>query len=162
VTQKRSRNALLSVALAAFALVPAAFGHVSVSPGLLEAGRATTLRIELPELRPGDPPTTLAVSAPGLETLASSNAGRVGEESRWRVRVTVDAEPGPLVLDLTARYADGRSVVVRQTVTVLPAKSDSASSWPVAAAAVVVAVLAVLAVLALVRRSQAPARPREG
>jgi hypothetical protein len=152
---------LFSAALAAFVLVPPAFGHVSVSPGLLEQGRATTLEIELPELRPGNPPTTLAVSAPGLEGLASSSAGRVGEESRWRVRVSVDAEPGPLVLNLAARYADGRSVVVRQTVTVIPARSDSASSWPVAAAVAGLAILAAIAVLVLVRRSKRPAKPRE-
>jgi hypothetical protein len=152
---------LFSAALAAFVLVPPAFGHVSVSPGLLEQGRATTLEIELPELRPGKPPTTLAVSAPGLGGLASSSAGRVGEESRWRVRVTVDAEPGPLVLTLAARYADGRSVVVRQTVTVIPARSDSASSWPIAAALAGPAILAAIAVLVLVRRSKRPAKPRE-
>jgi hypothetical protein len=153
---------VLSAALAAFVLVPGAFGHVSVSPGLLEQGRTTTLEIELPELRPGSPPTTLAVSAPGLETLESANAGRVGGESRWRVRVAVDAEPGPLVLSLAARYPDGRSVVVRQTVTVIPSSSDSSSSWPVAATAAGLAVLAVAAVLALVRRSQRPQDAQEG
>lgn len=33
--------------------------------------------------------------------------------------------PGPLLLLLVARYADGRSITVRQTVTVVPPLADT-------------------------------------
>ena len=151
------------VFVASLLLVEGALAHVSVSPGLLESGRTTTLRIELPELRPGRPPSALDVAGSGLRMLESSSAGRLGEESRWRVRVAVETEPGPLELVLTARFPDGRSVVVRQTVTVLPASSAAGSSWPVLAATVgILALLGAVAALALVRRARGRTRCRGG
>ena len=141
--------------VAALALAGAAAAHVSVRPGLLETGRKATLRIELPELRPGLAPSALDVSGPGVRMLESSRAGRLGEESRWRVRVAVETEPGPLALILLARYPDGRSVTVRQTMTVLPARAAATSSRPVLAAGVGgLALLATVAAVVLFRRAR--------
>lgn len=146
----------VAVALAAgwtLALAGATLAHVSVSPGLLETGREATLQIELPELRPGPPPTALDVFGPGIRTLESTSVGRLGEESRWRVRVRVLAEPEPLALSLRAGYEDGRSVTVRQTVTVLPASAAAESARPVlAAAAAGLALVAMLAAMIVLRR----------
>ena len=150
-----SNAGAMVVTMVALALPGAALAHVSISPGLLETGRETTLRIELPDLRFGLQPSALDVSGPGVRMLESSRAGRIGEESRWRVRVDVDTEPGALPLVLRAQYADGRSISVRQTVTVVPAKTAAPSSRPVlAAGAGVLALLAVVAATLLVRRAR--------
>jgi hypothetical protein len=132
----------------------AASAHVSVSPGLLEAGDETTLRVELPRLRPGAPPTSLAVSAPGVRQLSAEPAGLVGVESRWRVRVRVDAAPGPLTLRLRAGFADGESVVVRHRVTVVPARSDGGTSSAALLAGAAAVVAAVGGAALLVRRAR--------
>ncbi len=162
LTQTTFLKTLLIALAAGLVLASPSLAHVTVSPGLLESGREATLRIELPVLRAGPPPTALDVSGPGLRMLSSSSAGRLGEESRWRVRVAVETEPGPLPLLLTARYPDGRSVSVRQTVTVLPATAAAPSSRPVLlAGAGVLALLAATAALLLRRRSRA-APPRSG
>ena len=100
---------------------------MSVLPSLLPSGAETTLAIELPSLRPGQRPTALAVSGKGLRELASRRVGQSSEETRWRVRVRVEAAPGPLELALVARYADGASVRVLQTVTVVPAAAEPGS-----------------------------------
>ncbi len=148
-------KAVLVTIVATLALAEAAFAHVSVSPGLLETGREATLRIELPELRPGLVPSALDVSGVGVRMVESSATGRVGEESRWRVRVHVETEPGPLSLTLRARYADGRSVTVRQALTVLPARAAAPSSRPGLAGGIgVIALLAAVAVVLLVRRAR--------
>ena len=150
--------------VASLLLAEAARAHVSVRPGLLESGRTTTLRIELPELRPGQPPSALDVSGSGLRMLESSSAGRLGEESQWRVRVAVETEPGPLDLVLSARYPDGRSVVVRQPVTVLPARSTATSSnWPVIAVILgALGLIGAVTSIAVIRRAREPIRPRSG
>jgi hypothetical protein len=103
-----------------------------VLPSLLPSGAETTLAIELPSLRPGQRPTALAVSAPGLQELSSRGIGRSGQESRWRVRVRVEAAPGPLELALVASYADGGSVRIVQTLTVVPAAVEQDSRAPLA------------------------------
>ena len=149
--------------VAGLVVVESGLAHVNVRPGLVESGQPATLRIELPELRPGLTPSALDVSGPGLRMLASSSTGRIGEESRWRVRVDVQTEPGPLNLVLSARYPDGRSVVLRQTVTVLPDDSAASSSWPVLPAVVgVLAVLGAVAGFAFVRRARGPTQPDRG
>jgi len=155
-------HALLVIVVATL-LVPAnALAHLIVRPGLLETGREETLRIELPELRPGRPPSALDASAPGVRTLASELSGRRGKETQWRVRVDVRAEPGPVVLLLRARFEDGRFVTVRQAMTVLPATSTPDSSRPVVAAVIgILGLLTGAAALALLRRGRFKKESRE-
>lgn len=133
-----------------------AHAHLNVRPGLLQSGREQTLQIELPELRPGGRPVALAVSGAGVQTIASTLAGRSGAESRWRVRVVVRAEPGPIVLRLRARFPDGRSVTLRQAMTVLPAAASTESSpHPILAAGIgILGLLSAVAVLVLSRRGR--------
>ena len=143
--------------LAALALAAPAAAHVHVLPSLLPSGAETTLAIELPSLRPGQRPTALAVSGQGLQELSSRRVGLSGEETRWRVRVRVEAAPGPLELQLVARYADGRSVRVPQTLTVVPAAAEPDSGTPVTplAAGLAVLVAGTLAVVYFKKKSRA-------
>ncbi|HZG34255.1 MAG TPA: hypothetical protein VEY87_00260 [Gaiellaceae bacterium] len=149
------RALLVAVITLAGVCTQEAAAHVEVAPGVLESGREVVLEIELPLLRPGPPPTSLAVSGRGVRQLAADAAGRVGRETRWRVRVRVDAEPGPLQLLLRASFADGRSVDVRQSLTVVPARDPNGSPLPEVAAAATAAVGAALVALALVARRRA-------
>jgi hypothetical protein len=146
----------LLVAVTVALLGPAAVGaHVDVTPGLLESGEEVELRIELPQLRPGEPPTAVDVLGAGIRQLSSRADGRRGDETRWRVRVAVVAEPGPIELVLRARFEDGRSVDVRRTATVVPAAPDEGP--PTAAIAVAVAGLAGLFGAAVLLRRRAGA-----
>jgi hypothetical protein len=150
----RNRNAakVVGAALLLALLLPApALAHVSVRPTLLVAGAETLLRIELPALRPGQNPTALDLSGPGVSQRSSASAGRLGEESRWRVRVRVDSEPGPVPVVLHARYADGQTVAIRQTLTVVPpeASRDSGTSRLLIAGLVAGLLVAVIGALAL-------------
>ena len=145
----------LLVAVVACLLLPAAAAaHLVIEPGLLEAGRDVDLQIEVPELRPGEPPTSLAVSGDGVRQLRSSAAGTFGRETRWEVRVHVDAAPGPTELLITAGFEDGSTVEVRRTVTVVPPRDDD-DGLPVAAAAFATLGLAALVAVAVILR-----RPR--
>ena len=130
---------------------------MSVLPSLLPSGVETTLAIELPSLRPGHQPTALTVSGPGVQELSSRRVGRFGEETRWRVRIRVETPPGPLPLLLDARFADGRSVPVLQTLTVVPRTaerdSDGAPVVPLAAGFGVL-LLGTLALLHFKRKSR--------
>jgi hypothetical protein len=149
-------RSLLVAVTVALATAGTASAHVEVSPGLLESGREVELRVELPELRPDAAPTGLDVAGDGVRQLSSRPAGRAGEETRWRVRVLVTAAPGPTTLRLQARFADGRSVVVRRTVTVVPPSGSDDTGTPVAAiAAAVVGLGAVLGAAVLLRRRPA-------
>ena len=148
---------MLSVAvLAALALAGPAGAHVSVRPSLLSSDAETTLAIELPGLRPGHQPTSLAVSGPGVQVLSSRRVGRLGEETRWRVRVRVETAPGPLALTLVAGYADGRSVPIQQTLTVIPGTADRDSGAPVLplAAGLAALLLGALGLLYFKRKSR--------
>ena len=122
----------LAAAVVAALLFPAiAVAHVNVAPTLVVTGKETLLRIELPVLRPGRQPTALDVSGPGVSQLSSAPSGLLGVESRFRVRVRVETEPGPLPLLLLARYDDGQTVRIRQTLTVVPPEAGSDSGAPV-------------------------------
>jgi len=146
---------LLVVAVAGALLLPgAALAHLEITPGLLESGRDVVLRVELPELRPGDLPTSLAVSGEGVRQLDSEAAGAFGRETRWRVRIHVGAAPGPVELLLTAGFADGSTVEVRRGVTVVPPNGDD-DGLPLAAAA-----FAALGLLSLVAAAVFLRRPR--
>lgn len=147
------RSLLVAVVTALLLPLPAA-AHLVIEPGLLPSGQDVDLRIEVPELRPGEPPTSLAVSGEGIRQLRSRPVGRFGQETRWEVRVHVAAAPGPTELLLQAGFADGSTVEVRRVVTVVPAQSDD-DGLPVAAAA-----FAALGLVGLVAAAVILRRPR--
>jgi hypothetical protein len=117
-----------------------ATAHLNVQPRLIEQQTVTDLVVELPRLRPGAPPERLELEAPGLEILASRLREVIGGETRWDVRARTDAPPGTLALVLRAGFADGRTVEVDDTLTVVPAEPSDPFPW---VAAIVGAGLAV-------------------
>ena len=143
--------ATLSTLLALQSTEPA-LAHVDVRPRLVEEGTASALRIELPRLRPGAPPVRLEVAGDGVTVLAAGLDGVVRGETLWNVQVRLDAEPGVVAVVLRAVYADGRSVEVRETLTVVPAAEEPGLPWPVAIGAVVIAASLAVVALALARR----------
>jgi uncharacterized membrane protein YecN with MAPEG domain len=69
------------------------------------------------------------------------------------VRARIDSPPGPLALVLRAIYADGASVEVRDSLTVLPASGeDGGRRWWVWLAGAVLATGIAAATLIAVRR----------
>jgi hypothetical protein len=127
--------------------------HVDLQPRLVEHGQVVDLQVELPSLRPGAAPARLEVEGTGVEVLSSRTAGVAGGESRWLVRARIDSPPGPLALVLRAVYADGASVEVRDSLTVLPASGeDGGRRWWVWLAGVVLATGIAAATLIAVRR----------
>ena len=149
-------KALVVAVLAALVAVGAAGAHIDVRPGLLESGTEVELFVELPELRPGEPPTSLDVGGPGVRQLSSRPAGRLGQETQWTVRVAVDAEPGPTELLLTASFDDGETVEIRRAVTVVPAAADDGTPAGAVVAAVVALAALVAAAVVLRRRPREP------
>lgn len=142
-----------AVAVAVVLLLPAAgLAHVEVRPALLESGRSVELSVELPVLRPGGPPTSLAVSGNGVRQLESRLDGRSGRETRWVVRIRVGAAPGPTELVLRARFDDGRKVQVRRVVTVVPARADEDGLSLAAAAFAAIGLAALAAAAVFLRR----------
>jgi hypothetical protein len=142
--------------LLALLLTEPALGHVDVRPRLVEFGTPTTLRVELPQLRPGPAPVRLEVKGAGVTVLSSSLQGFAGSETRWNVRVRVNpaVPPGDLPLKLRAVFADGVSVEQDGAITVVPPASEAAGAFPWLGVAVGVA-LALgfgIAVLLLARR----------
>ena len=144
------RRALVAAVVAALLFPAAALAHVNVQPTLVVTGKETVLRIELPELQPGRRPTALDVAGPGVSQLSSAPSGLLGLESRFRVRVRIETEPGPLPLLLLARYDDGQTVRIRQTLTVVPpeAGADSGAKVPLWAGILAGGLLATGATLA--------------
>ena len=141
-------------------LAEPALAHVDVRPRLVEQGKPTQLRVELPQLRAGDSPVRLEVEAPGLTVLASNLQGIAGAETVWSVRVLVGpAVPaGDLLLVLRAFFADGRSVEVDGAITVVPGAEEApdeatgAFPWLGVAIGVTLAIALAAAVLLLARR----------
>jgi hypothetical protein len=135
-----------------------ALAHVDVQPRLVEQGRATQLRIELPQLRAGAPPVRLEVEAAGVAMLSSSLVGLAGNETHWNVRLRVSpAVPaGDLLLVLRAFFADGKSVEVDGTITVVPPTPIPSKAepfpWLWAAVGVTLALALAIAALLLARR----------
>ena len=121
-----------------------------MQPRLVEPGEVTELRIELPQLRPGAPPGQLELEGRGLEVLSTRLQAVVASETRWtaRVRTDANAEPGPLPLVLRAVYADGESVEVKDSVTVVP-PDRADDEFPLAGAALGALVAVALAAAAL-------------
>lgn len=131
----------------------AAWAHVDVQPRLVEQGEITQLRVELPRLRAGAGPVRLEIEAPGVEVLSSRLEAVVGTETRWAVRVRVDARPGRLALVLRPVYPDGKTVEVDDALTVVPAaEAASGFSWPAAVVGTGLALGLGVAALGLARR----------
>lgn len=144
--------------LLALAVTEPALGHVDVRPRLVEQGKATQLRIELPQLRAGSPPVRLEVEGAGVAVLASSLQGVAGAETLWNVRVRVSpaVPPGALLLILRAFFADGKSVEVDGAITVVPPaaapKASEPFPWLGVAVGVTLALALAIAALLLARR----------
>lgn len=107
---------------------PAA-AHLNVQPRLVEQARVTDFLVELPRLRPGAPPERLEIEAAGLKVLSSRLREVVGGETRWDVRARADAPPGILALVLRAGFADGGTVEVDDTLTIVPAEQTDPFPW---------------------------------
>jgi hypothetical protein len=139
---------------AIFSLVTAegARAHVDVQPRLVEQGKIAELRVELPKLRPGAAPVRLEVEATGIELLSSRLQAVVGSETRWTVRVRVDAKPGRLKLVLRPVYADGKTVEVQDALTVVPAAEAGGFPWPAVVVGAGLALGLAIAALGLARR----------
>ena len=134
-------------ALLTFLSAQPALAHLDIRPSLVEQGAATDVRVELPQLRPGPPPSKLEVEGNGVEVLSARLQGTSGSDSVWDVRLKATAEPGVVPIVLRAVYAGGTSVAVDQQLTVAPASERSGFPWLVA---VVAALLGVgLAVISL-------------
>ena len=106
-----------------------ALGHVDVQPRLVEQGRSTDLRVELPQLRPGVPPNGLVVEGPGVEVLSVRKQANKGLETVWAVRLRASGQPGNAPLVLRALYPGGGSVEVDAAVTVVPAPAGGGFPW---------------------------------
>jgi len=148
-------RATIATLLALLWAQPAA-AHVSVEPRLVTQGEVADLRVELPRLRPGSAPERLEVAAPGLELLSSRLAGTRGPETRWAVRVRVDAEPGLLPLTLRPVYADGRSVEVEDRLTVVPPAESTGLPWAWAVVGTALALAVAAVALQVARRPRGP------
>jgi hypothetical protein len=130
---------------------PAA-AHVNVQPRLVERGAVAELVVELPRLRPGGAPERLAVEGRGIDVLSTGLRGLVGPETQWNVRLRVDAQPGTVPIVLRAIYADGESVAVRNSLTVVPGKESDSFPWAAVVVGAALALAAAVAALALARR----------
>ena len=126
------RAAYANVTLAALLLalpVEPAYAHLDLRPRLVVQGALTDVRVELPQLRPGAPPTRLELEGEGIEVSSADLQGTLGAETLWSVRLRATAEPGVVPLVLRAVYGDGQSVEVDQQLTVVPAPESSSFPW---------------------------------
>ena len=130
---------------------PAA-AHVNVQPRLVERGVVTELVVELPRLRPGAPPERLVVDGPGLDVLSTALRGMVGSETQWNVRLRADTEPGTVPLVLRAAFADGATVEVENSLTVIPADEGGSFPWTGVIAGAALAIGVAAGALTLARR----------
>ena len=112
----------------------------------------TDFLVELPRLRPGAPPERLEIEAAGLDVLSSRLREVVGGETRWDVRARTDAPPGILPLVLRAGFADGETVEVDDTLTVVPAEQSDPFPWVAAVVGGGLAVGFAVVALGLARR----------
>ncbi len=129
-----------------------AHAHVDVRPSLVVQGAFTDVRVELPQLRPGGPPTELEIEGEGIEVSTAELQGTLGSDTFWTVRLRAQGEPGIVPLVLRAVYDDGRSVEIDQQLTVVPAPEGSSFPWPAVAAGALLAAAFAAASLRLARR----------
>ena len=77
-----------------------------------------------------------------------------GPETVWTVRLRAKGPPGETPLVLRAVYADGRSVEVDQSLTVVPAPEGSGFPWPaVVVGSLLAAAFAVVGLLVARRKA---------
>jgi len=107
-----------------------ALAHLEIRPRLVVQGELTDIRVELPQLRPGVPPSELEIEGEGIEVSSAELQGTLGSDTFWAVRLRAEGEPGIVPLVLRAVYDDGRSVEVDQQLTVVPAPEGSSFPWP--------------------------------
>jgi hypothetical protein len=143
-------GATLAALLAVVSVQPA-LAHGDLRPALVEGGAVVDVRVELPRLRPGDPPERLELEAPGVEVLSVRRLP-AGPETAWSVRLRAKGAPGVVPVVLRAVYADGQSVAVDQRLTVVPAAEESGFPWPAVVVGAFLAVAFAVAGLFLARR----------
>ena len=144
-------GATLSTFLA-LVLPQGAGAHVDVRPRLVDQGEITQLRVELPQLRPGPAPQRIEVEGPGIEVLSTRLQGKKGSETVWTVRVRVNGPPGEVPLILRAIYAGGKTVEVKNSLTVVPGPESSPFPWAVVAGGTLLALALAFILLRLARR----------
>jgi hypothetical protein len=131
-----------------------ALAHVDVQPSLVEEGVITDVRVELPPLQGGRPPSRLEVEGPGIQVLAIRQQENVGSESVWTVRLRADGQAGSTPIVLRALYTGGRAVEVDSALTVVPGPEGSSFPWPgVVVGAVLASGFAVVALLVARRKA---------
>lgn len=133
-------------------MAQAAGAHVDVQPRLVEQGEIAQLRVELPKLRPGPAPERIEVEGAGIETLSTRLQGTKGSETVWSVRLRATASPGEVPLILRAVYTGGEAVVVRDSLTVVPAPEESSFPWAAVAGGTILALALAFGLLRLARR----------
>jgi hypothetical protein len=138
--------------LLALVTAEGAWAHVDVQPRLVEQGVITQLRVELPQLRPGPAPQRIEVEGAGLEVLSTRLQGKKGTETVWSVRVRANEPPGQVPLILRAVYAGGKTVEVKNSLTVVPAPHASSFPWAAVAVGTLLALALALVLLRLARR----------
>jgi hypothetical protein len=141
--------------LLALATAEVAWAHVDVQPRLVEQGQVVQLRVELPRLRPGAAPERIEVEGSGINVLSARLQGVKGSETVWSVRVRITAPPGHVPLILRVVYADGKSVDVKESLTVVPPPAESSFPWAAGAIGIVLALLLAVGLLGLARRRAA-------
>ena len=144
-------NVTLAALFGALQAEPAR-AHLDFRPRLVVQGELTDVRVELPQLRPGAPPSELEIEGEGIEVRSSELEGTLGSETFWNVRLRADGEPGIVPLVLRAVYDDGRSVEVDQQLTVVPAPEGSSFPWPAVVVGGLLAVAFAAVSLRLARR----------
>ena len=147
-------NVTLAVLFGALQAKPA-LAHVDLRPRLVVQGALTDVRVELPQLRPGAPPTGLEVEGEEIDVRTTELQELLGSETVWTVRLRAEGEPGIVPLLLRAVYDDGRSVEVDQQLTVVPAPESSSFPWPAVTVGAFLAVAAAAVSLRLARRGRA-------
>ena len=125
---------------------------MQILPGVVEQGAVVELRVELSQLRPGPPPSSLELEAPGIASLSTRLEETAGAETRWRARVRADGPAGDVPVVLRAVYADGRTVEVDQTLTIVPAAERPGFPWPAAIAGTLLVLAFAAVALFLARR----------
>ena len=144
-------NVTLAALFGALQAEPA-LAHLDFQPRLVVQGAFTDVRVELPQLRPGAPPSELEIEGEGIEVSSAELEGTLGSDTFWTVRLRAEGEPGIVPLVLRAVYEDGRSVEVDQQLTVMPAPEGSSFPWPAVAIGAFLAVAFAAVSLRLARR----------
>ena len=157
----------------ALVLAGSAGAHVVASPGFVEAGKANTISLTVPNER-DEPMTAFAVTVPsdfvvlhahpadGWESEEDASTARwsggglpPGADEEFGVELDAPTAPGPAMLQATQRYPGGEVVEWPVQLTVLPASETPSENlgWAAVTAGVGVLVVAGIAVLGWRRRA---------